>query len=161
MHPSSPVEKIQALFLLLPYVITEFCHRVVHQTCLTEGFCNPSDSSVMPSASFTPPVKQQSGDIKIAGQDPRSYIFEKQEKDNAENLFANANNVMVLILCKCTHAFTYNLNFRFLFFNDTVLSYYPLSNKKKKRIKLDQHNLSCQSIILKFRFEVEEKLCKL
>lgn len=121
MHPSCPVEKIQSLFLLLPYVITEFCHRVVHQTYLTEGFYNPSDSSVMPSASFTPPVKQQSGDIKITGQEPRSYIFEKQEKDNTENLLANANNVMVLILCKCMHVFAYNLNTRFSFLNDAVL----------------------------------------
>jgi len=67
---------MQILFLLLPYVVAEFCHRVVHQTCLTEGFPNASDSSVMPSASF-PPVTKQSGDLIITGHEPKAYIFKK------------------------------------------------------------------------------------
>lgn len=104
MFPSSQVEKMQILFLLLPYVIAEFCHRVVHQTCLTEGFCNASDSSVMPSASFTPPVTEQSGDLRITGHEPKAYIFKNkaEETEETENLLPNANNVMALILHKCT-----------------------------------------------------------
>lgn len=75
MFPSSQAEKMQILFLLLPYVIAEFCHRVVHQTCLTEGFCNASDSSGMPSASFAPPVTEQSGHLRMTGHEPKANIF--------------------------------------------------------------------------------------
>lgn len=100
---------MQILFLLLPYVIAEFCHRVVHQTCLTEGFCNASDSSVMPSASFAPAVTGQSGDLVITGHEPKAYMFKKAEKktEETENLLPSTNNMMVIILHKCTCLFTF------------------------------------------------------
>lgn len=46
-------DALQFLFLFLPYVVAEYCHRVVHHAYLTEGFCNSCDSSVIPFSSFT------------------------------------------------------------------------------------------------------------
>lgn len=65
----------------------------------------------MPSVSFTPPVTEQSGDLIITGHEPKAYILKKKrQKEETENLLANTNNIMVLILHKCTCLFTYNLN---------------------------------------------------
>lgn len=75
----------------------------------------------MPSASFTPPVTEQSGDFLITGHEPKAHIFKKKKRkrqknpEGTENLLANANNMMVLILHKCTCLFTYRLNIHLVF----------------------------------------------
>lgn len=58
-------------FCLIPSVIGEFGHRVVHQPCLTEGCGHASGSSVIP---LPAPLhqEQQSGELRTAGHEPKA-----------------------------------------------------------------------------------------